>query len=100
MVYTVATAVLLWIALSTLEVVIHNGNENYVYSKANLWGYIATESKTCHVYDCEKANGDAWLVTVKDKSGNLWCYYNDTPKAKWDTVYVRFKGDSIIDVYE
>lgn len=95
----VCLVLLLWITLSTAEVVIHNGNESYVYSKANVWEHVATKTKKCHVIDCEKA-GDTWLVTVKDKSDNLWCYYDDTPKAKWHILHVRFKGNAIVDVSE
>lgn len=88
-----------WFISSTAEVVLHNGNPSYVYSKGNLWNQVATESKKCHVIDCEKAD-DVWLITVETKDGNLWCYYDDTPKAKWDVLHVRFKGDAIIDVSE
>lgn len=88
-----------WFISSTCEVVIHNGNPSYVYSKGNLWEHVSTETKKCYVTDCEKS-GDCWLITVETKDGNLWCYYDDSPKAKWDILHIRFKGDSIIDVSE
>ena len=88
-----------WFISSTCEVVIHNGNPSYVYSKGNLWNQVATETKTCYVTDCEKSD-DCWLVTVETKDGNLWDYYDTEPKAKWDVLHVRFKGDAIIDVSE
>lgn len=97
--YGVCLAFGWWFISSTAEVVIHNGNPAYCYSKGNMWGLVETETKTCHVIDCEKA-GDTWLVTVKDKSDNLWCYYDDTPKAKWHILHVRFKGNAIVDVSE
>lgn len=97
--YGVCLAFGWWFISSTAEVVIHNGNPAYVYSKNNMWELIETETKKCLVTDCEKAD-DVWLVTVEDKEGNLWCYYDDMPKAKWDVLHVRFKGDAIIDVSE
>ena len=102
-IYCVATIISLafgwWFISSTAEVVIHNGNPAYVYSKDNMWGLVATETRTCHVTDCEKS-GDCWLVTVETKDGNLWCYYDDMPKAKWDILHVRFKGEEIVDVWD
>ena len=88
-----------WFISSTAEVVLHNGTPGYCYSKANLWEYVATETRKCHVTDCEKSD-DCWLVTVEDKEGNLWCYYDTEPKAKWHILHVRFKGNAIVDVWD
>lgn len=88
-----------WFISSTAEVVLHNGTPGYCYSKGNLWNQVATETKKCYVTDCEKS-GDCWLITVETKDGNLWCYYDDMPKAKWDILHIRFKGEEIVDVYD
>lgn len=97
--YVVLFAYGWWFISSTAEVVIHNGNPAYVYSKNNMWELIETETKTCHVTDCEKSD-DCWLVTVETADGNLWCYYDTEPKAKWDVLHVRFKGKEIVDVWD
>lgn len=88
-----------WFISSTAEVVLHNGNPAYCYSKGNMWEAIATESKRAIVTDCEKADG-CWLITVETADGNLWCYYDDEPKANLTVLHVRFKGDSIVDVWD
>ena len=41
----VGIILLLWVVISTMEVIFHNGNENYEYSKGNLWAYYDDEPK-------------------------------------------------------
>lgn len=90
----VGIILLLWVVISTMEVIIHNGNENYEYSKANLW-VLMTESttETVTVVECTP-QGNYYEVTVEDSKGNLWAYYDDEPKEMGDTLRESYaKGE-------
>ena len=85
---------LLWVVISTMEVIFHNGNENYEYSKGNLWVIMTSESETTvTVVECIP-EGNYYEVTVEDSKGNLWAYYDDEPKEMGDTLRESYaKGE-------
>ena len=90
----VGIILLLWVVISTMEVIFHNGNENYEYSKGNLWVIMTSESETTvTVVECIP-EGNYYEVTVEDSKGNLWAYYDDEPKEMGDTLRESYaKGE-------
>lgn len=82
----IGIALLLWVAISTMEVIFHNGNESYEYSKGNLWVIMTSESETTvTVVECIP-EGNYYEITVEDSKGNLWAYYDDEPKTMGTTL--------------
>ncbi len=90
----VGIVLLLWVVISTMEVIFHNGNENYEYSKGNLWVVMTeTKSETVTVVECIP-EGNYYEVTVEDSKGNLWAYYDDEPKEMGTTLRESYaKGE-------
>ena len=81
MLNVVGIVLLLWVVISTMEVIFHNGNENYEYSKGNLWVIMTeTTTETVTVVECVP-EGNYYEVTVEDSKGNLWSYYDDEPQT-------------------
>lgn len=92
--YAVCIILLAWIMASTTEIMIHNGNESYEYSKMNCWVILcghATETVT--VVECN-AVGNYYEITVEDSKGNLWAYYDDEPQTMGTTLRESYaKGE-------
>lgn len=90
----VGIILLLWVVISTMEVMIYNGNENYEYSKGNLWVIMTSESETTvTVVECIP-EGNYYEITVEDSKGNLWAYYDDEPKTMGTTLRESYaKGE-------
>ena len=79
--YIICVALLLWVIISTMEVMFCNGNEDYTYSKVNCWVLLTSETETTvTVVECVPV-GNYYEVTVEDSKGNLWAYYDDEAKT-------------------
>lgn len=99
--YGICVAIILWIAISTVEVWVKQKTESPTYTKANCYNIVApqTETKSVCVTDCvmNKQN-DCFEVTVMDDDGNMWAYYDSRPLAKGHLLKATFKADKIVDV--
>lgn len=92
--YAICVILLAWIIVSTMEVMLYNGNENYEYSKANLYVVLTSESETTvTVVECVAVD-NYYEVTVEDSKGNLWSYYDSEPKTMGTTLRESYaKGE-------
>ena len=99
--YGICVAILLWLAVSTIEVWVHNAKEiKQPYNKANAWAIVAANAhitKTMTVTDCQGIYSDDYEVTVEDSNGNLWAYIDTEPKEIGITLTITMDGDEIID---
>lgn len=113
-----------WMITSTINVVAHNSESNYEYSKANFWEATVVDSKSetateviteeptteettkeetestavrVVVVDCVESYGD-YEVTVEDAEGNLWAYYDSEWLPNGYVLRATFNGDEIVDV--
>lgn len=99
--YGICIAILVWIALSTIEVWVKQKTVSPTYSRGNCYNIIApeTETKSVVVTDCVMVKiHDCFEITVMDNDGNMWAYYDDYPLSKGHIIKAEFKADQIIDV--
>lgn len=67
-------------------------------SDSNSDSYVTSE-QSCVVVDCRHNNGNGlYVVTVEDRQGNLWDYYDDTYMANGHIVAVTFSDSEIIAI--
>lgn len=79
--YTVCVGILMWIFISTAEVMIHNDNESYNYSRYNFFVNILEGARETKVMVVECVPVDNYYeITVEDADGNLWAYYDDSAR--------------------
>jgi hypothetical protein len=95
--YSAIIIVLLWVAVSTLEVQMHNLDSNYVYNKGNLWVLISAHTTDMIVRDCQGVITDDFEVTVEDIEGNLYAYIDTEPREIGSVIRVTMSGSKIIN---
>ena len=91
--YALLIIVLLWLILSTVDM--WNGGKG----KWGFWylcGNHATETE-CVVTACTEYNGDSYYtVTVEDRNGNQWCYYDSEEQPVGTVLRVTWNGNNEI----
>lgn len=104
-IYVICTLILVWMIASWVDTITHNGNENPQYASWNMFALLTTtetETDSCTVVACcDNGNGD-YRITVEDKDGNLWAYYDSGSREIgeeitpiWDNnEIVGLKGDN------
>lgn len=95
--YAICIVLLVWIAISTIEVWAHNAHVTESYSKANLWVLMTSHTTDMVVVGCEGNRNDDYIVTVKDIQGNLYAYIDSTTKANGDVIRITISGNEIIN---
>lgn len=97
--YIICITIILWFALSTIEVWTHSLNTDYIYNKANIWAIMSTSTTEMKVVDCEiDKPTDTWLVTVEDIKGNQYMYYDSEIQYNGWIKTVTMQGKIIINV--
>lgn len=94
--YAISIALTFWFVSSTAEVVIHNGQINYAYSKANYWSVITTTETEMRVIDCTPYGTD-YEVTVEDIRGDQWAYYDSEQREIGTIMDIKMQDDRIVD---
>lgn len=96
--YGICIAILLWIALSTVEIWMNNGNPNYVYNKANCYNAFTYHTSEMRVVDCEVVKADdTFEVTVEDIKGNRWVYYDSKYQEINSIMEITMDGNKVVD---
>lgn len=100
MVYTICITILVWFAISTVEVWLHSTRESdYIYSRANVWAIMTTRTKEMRVVDCEiDKPTDTWLVTVEDIRGNQYQYYDTEIQYSGWIKTVTMQGNLVVNI--
>ena len=105
--YLLCIVFLLWVAVSTVEVWIHNATETEKpYSDLNVWAITVSENKTeipdvrqeiaMTVVSCDPIE-DYYEVVVEDYNGNQWAYYDTDFQASKTQMLVTIQGKRVID---
>ena len=94
--YGICIMILVWFAVSTMEVWLHNfkGNE---YHKGNVWLLMSNHTTDMVVVDCQGNYDDDYLITVKDVKGNLYAYIDTEPKLNGDVLRITINGNEIMN---
>ena len=99
--YGVCIALLVWVAISTIEIWVRNVSETQKEcTKANVWVLATTHTTDMKVTNCQGNWDDTYEVTVEDIEGNLWAYYDSEPKEIGDVLSITMSGDEIINATE
>ena len=97
-IYIICAIIIAWVMVCWINVVLHNGNKNYVYPRWNMFTWFTeTETESYVVIDCEPVN-DYYVVTIEDCNGNQWSYYDDRFLSNGWLVKPTFNGNAIINV--
>lgn len=76
--YIICALIIAWIMVCWINVAIHNGNQNYVYPKWNIFTWISeSEAESYVVVDCQR-EANYYVVTIEDRKGNQWAYYDNS----------------------
>lgn len=98
LIYGICAIILAWMIVCWVNVVCHNGNKDYVYPRWNMFTWFSeTETESYVVIDCEPID-DYYVVTIEDRNGNQWAYYDDRFLSNGHLVRPTFNGNEIVDI--
>lgn len=96
--YGICIVILVWIAISTIEIWIKQKNPESVYSKANCYNAFTTHTTEMRVVGCDVVKADdSFEVVVEDIRGNQYAYYDSEYQYNGTIMQITMRDGQITD---